>query len=202
MSGWVQTTLPIWSLQGISGRTGRTIFTFIAQALVPAPLSGSHMPEENLRLSKAWLLPVHVTDPQLISKNWLLNSNFYTTHTGSLLFPSLPKPAFVWYAPWPAATPCQVPSRCGEDVGVWWRWDGGQLGFSYSCGNQEQLLWDWWVYAGMNLKVPSVWLNLVFGVSWPRFDRPARAVPDVLEPALAGLVECLVALAFPNCFEC
>lgn len=54
----------------------------------------------------------------------------------------------------------------------------------------------------MNLKVPSVWLNLVFGVSWPGFDCPARAVPDVREPALAGLVECLVALAFPNCFEC
>lgn len=29
-----------------------------------------------------------------------------------------------------------------------------------------------------------------------------RVVPAVLEPALTGLVECLAALAFPDCFEC
>lgn len=40
------------------------------------------------------------------------------------------------------------------------------------------------------------------GVWWPRFNHPARVAPDVLEPALTGLVECLVALAFPNRFEC
>lgn len=27
-------------------------------------------------------------------------------------------------------------------------------------------------------------------------------VPAVLEPTLTGLVECLAALAFPDCFEC
>lgn len=29
-----------------------------------------------------------------------------------------------------------------------------------------------------------------------------KVVPAVLEPALTGLVECLAALAFPDCFEC
>lgn len=29
-----------------------------------------------------------------------------------------------------------------------------------------------------------------------------RVVPDVLEPALTGLVECLAAPAFPDRFDC
>lgn len=86
--------------------------------------------------------------------------------TGS--FPLSPNHSFVWDAPWPAASPRQVLSRCGEDVRVWWRWHGGQPGFSsYSHGNREQLLWDWWIYAGMILKVPSLWLNLVLVCDGP-----------------------------------
>lgn len=108
MSGWVQTTLPIWSLRG---RTNRTIccwiLTFTTQALVPAGLSGSHVLEEDFRLSEVWLLPVQVTDPQLTSENWL--------------FPSLPKPLICLGR----SMACCQPTPGSEQVWGGCQYDGG-----------------------------------------------------------------------------
>lgn len=145
--------------------------TFTAQALVPASLSGSWAPEED---SEAWLQPVHVTDPQLTSENWILCSYLYSTHTDSLLFPSLPKPLICWGHPMPHCH--SVPDSEQVQGGIRGRWAGGQPGFfSHSHGNWERFLWYWWGYAGMNLKVLSLWLNLGFAVWWPSQSSPTSA---------------------------
>lgn len=88
------------SLGGQRGQLFCWSLTFTAQALVPAGLGGSRAPEED---SEAWLQPVHVTEPQLTSENWILCSYLHTMHTDSLLFPSLPKPLICWGHPLPVA---------------------------------------------------------------------------------------------------
>lgn len=123
------------SLGGQRGQLFCWSLTFTAQALVPAGLGGSRAPEEG---SKAWLQPVHVTDPQLTSENWILCSYLHTMHTDSLLFPSLPKPLICWGHPLPLQWQCSHSMPDSEQVqgGTRGRWAGDWPGFfSHSHGN-------------------------------------------------------------------
>lgn len=81
-------------------------------------VSGTHVPKEDLGLSSAWLLAVHVTGP----------GSYVPTCTPFMHNPPSFSlcPKFVWNMPYPAAILRQGLSRCRKDVRV----RGGGMGAS------------------------------------------------------------------------
>lgn len=190
--------LPIWSLRGIPG-TERTVWLLKSHVHCSSLAARRHEWEPRARGGPGALLGLAAGCA--CCRPWLLCSYLYTAHTHSLLLPSLPQICLGH------AMPCCHPMPGSEQVqGGRQEYEGGGMGASLvslltaaetesnSVEIDEVTLVQTWGHQVSEFGLcylmaqPDQWL--------------CRVVPDVLEPALTGLVECLAAPAFPDCFEC